>query len=87
MARVIALQVFLFALPFIGYGFYLYFSRMDPMKRESWERSPIYWLAIGGLCLTLAGFVLTATFSGSPPDATYTPAQVRDGKIVPSEIK
>ena len=87
MARVIALQLFLFALPFIGYGFYLYFSRMDPLRRQSWERSPIYWLAIGGLGLTLIGFFLTATFSGAPPDATYTPAQMRDGRVEPGELK
>jgi Family of unknown function (DUF6111) len=86
MARVIALELLLFALPFIGYAFYLYFSRLDPTKREAWENSPIYWLAIGGLLLMIAGFVVTATFSGAPPDATYTPAQMRDGKIEPGHL-
>ena len=87
MARVIALELFLFLLPFIGYGFYLYFSRLDPMQRESWERSPIYWLVIGGLLLMIVGFVLTATFSGAPTDATYTPAELRDGRIEPGHIE
>ena len=87
MARVIALQLFLFLLPFIGYAFYLYFSRIDPMQREAWEESPIYWLAIGGLVLTIGGFILTATFSGAPPDATYTPAQMRDGQIEPGNLE
>jgi O-antigen/teichoic acid export membrane protein len=86
MARVVALQLLLFLLPFIGYGFYLYFSRMDPMKRESWESSPIYWLSIAGLLLTITGFVLTATFSGAPPGSKYTPAQLRDGKIEPGHL-
>jgi Family of unknown function (DUF6111) len=86
MARVIALELLLFALPFIGYAFYLYFSRLDPTKREAWENSPIYWLAISGLLLMIAGFVVTATFSGAPPDATYTPAQMRDGKIEPGHL-
>ena len=56
MARVIALELLLFGLPFIGYAFYLYFSRLDPTKRASWENSPIYWLVIGGLLLMIAGF-------------------------------
>lgn len=86
MARVVALQLFLFLLPFIVYGFYLYFSNIDPMKRESWVNSPVYWLAITGLLLTIAGFILTATFSGAPPGATYTPAQLRDGKIEPGHL-
>jgi hypothetical protein len=86
MARIILLELVLFLLPFIGYAFYLYFSRIDPMKRQSWVDSPIYWMAIGGLLLMIAGFVLTATFSGAPTDASYKPAQLRDGKILPGHI-
>lgn len=87
MARVVALQLFLFLLPFIGYAFYLYFSRIDPLKREAWQNSPIYWLAIFGLVLTIGGFVLTATFTGAPPGASYTPAELQDGKIAPGHIE
>jgi len=86
MARIILLELVLFLLPFIGYAFYLYFSRIDPTKRQSWVDSPIYWMAIGGLLLMIAGFVLTATFSGAPTDASYKPAQLRDGEIVPGHI-
>ncbi|MCT8971924.1 DUF6111 family protein [Microbaculum marinisediminis] len=86
MFRVIALELLLLLLPFIGYAFYLYFSRIDPTKRESWINSPMYWLTIGGLLLMIAGFILTATFSGAPTDATYTPAQMRDGKIEPGHL-
>ncbi|MEJ8572253.1 DUF6111 family protein [Microbaculum marinum] len=87
MARVVALQLFLFLLPFAGYAMYLYFSRLDPMRRESWERSPIYWLVILGLVLTIIGFLLTATFTGAPPEATYKPAELRDGRIQPGNIE
>jgi hypothetical protein len=87
MARVIALELLLFLLPFVIYGFYLYFTRLDPLKRESWEHSPIYWLVIGGLLLTIAGFVLTATFTGAPPGATYKPAELQDGHIQPGNIE
>jgi len=86
MLRVIGLQLLLFLLPFIGYAFYLYFSRVDPRKRENWENSPIYWMSIGGLLLMIAGFILTATFSGAPPEATYTPAELQDGKIQPGHL-
>jgi Family of unknown function (DUF6111) len=86
MARVVALQLLLFLLPFIGYAFYLYFSSLDPLKREAWENSPVYWLAVIGLVLTIAGFVVTATFSGAPPGATYTPAQMHEGQIEPGHL-
>lgn len=87
MFRVVALQLLLFLLPFIGYAFYLYFSRLDPRQRESWENSPIYWLAIGGLMLMLTGFILTATFTGAPTDATYQPAELHDGRIEPGRLE
>lgn len=87
MFRVVGVQLAFFLLPFVLYGFYLYFTRVDPLDRASWERGPIYWLAIAGLLLVIGVFVATATFSGAPPGAEYTPAQLRDGRIEPGRLE
>lgn len=87
MFRVVGMQLALFLLPFVLYGFYLYFSKLDPLDRASWERGSVYWLAIVGLLIAIAAFVLTATFSGAPPGADYTPAQMRDGRIEPGRLE
>ncbi|TCT13601.1 hypothetical protein EDC22_101471 [Tepidamorphus gemmatus] len=87
MVRVLGMQLALFLLPFVVYGLYLYFSRVDPLDRASWKGGPVYWLAIAGLLIAIAAFVLTATYSGAPPGADYTPAQLRDGRIEPGRLE
>jgi Family of unknown function (DUF6111) len=60
MIRFFGLELILFLVPSLVYGFYLYFSGIDPMNRESWSRNAVYWLSIAGLLLMIAGFVLIA---------------------------
>lgn len=70
MIRVFGLQLLFFLLPFLVYGFYLYFSGRNPTSRDTWSKSAVYWLAIIGLVLTIVSFVLlavsarSATFAG-----------------------
>ena len=43
---------------------------------------------MGSLLLVIISFVLLAHFSGAPPDSTYVPAHIEDGKLVPgAEIR
>jgi len=60
MVRVVGFQLLVFLLPFLVYAFYLYFAGTDPMNRESWSRNAVYWLAVTGLVLTVAGLLLIA---------------------------
>lgn len=87
MLRVVGFHLFMFLLPFIVYGFYLYFTRIDPLKREGWEGSPVYWLAIGGLVLTIGSFFAIAMFTGAGPGGTYVPARFEDGQLVPGRFE
>lgn len=86
MIRIIALQLLFFLLPFIVYAFWLYFTRRLVNRVENW-RPHVFWLVIAGLALTIAAFVTMAAFSGAPPDGTYTPPQIKDGVVIPGEIK
>ncbi len=87
MLRVAAFHIFMFLLPFIVYGVYLYFQNLDPLKQKAWEGSPIYWLAVGGLVLTIGSFFAIAIFFGADPGGTYVPAHMEDGELVPGRFE
>ena len=39
-------------------------------------------LVLGSLLLVIISFVLLAQFSGAPPNSTYIPAHLENGKLV-----
>lgn len=86
MIRIIGFHVLIFALPFIAYGLYVAVMREVRSQEDLYQDAPVYWLAVTGLLLSIAAFLLTTTFTGSGPGGVYTPAQMRDGKLVPGHI-
>ena len=44
-------------------------------------------LVIGSLLLVIVSFVLLANFSGAPPNSTYVPAHIENGRLVPGVEK
>ena len=44
-------------------------------------------LALGSLLLVIVSFLFLAHFSGAPPDSTYVPAHIENGKLVPGTEK
>jgi hypothetical protein len=42
---------------------------------------------LGSLLLVIVSLVLLAHFSGAPPDSTYIPAHVENGKFIPGVEK
>ncbi|MHA1545466.1 MAG: DUF6111 family protein [Alphaproteobacteria bacterium] len=87
MIRIIGFHVLIFALPFIVYGLYATVFRKVRDGEELFEKTPVYHLAVVGLVLSIIGFFLTASFTGSSPGGVYTPAQMRDGQLVPGHIE
>lgn len=86
MIRLIAFHLLLFVFPFIAYGLYVSVVRKVETEEDLSQGAPVYWLVISGLVLSLLGFLLTTTFTGSEPGGVYTPAQLRDGKLIPGKI-
>ena len=39
-------------------------------------------LALGSLLLVVISFIVLAQFSGAPPDSTYVPAHLENGRLV-----
>lgn len=87
MARVLLINIFMFLLPFIVYGAYLYLSRKDDEDTNYWRDAPIGWLFGIGMVLVFAVIVSLIQFTGSGPEGQYVPPQFKDGKIVPGHVE
>jgi hypothetical protein len=52
------------------------------LTKSSWPAQLIAKLVLGSLLLVVVSFILLANFSGAPPNSTYVPAHVENGKFV-----
>ncbi|WP_029059122.1 DUF6111 family protein [Stappia stellulata] len=86
MLRVVLTQLFLFALPFIGYAVWLFVNK-KAQTSENWRQGPMVWLVMGGFGLAIAGMVWLATFEGLPEGKVYKPAELRDGVLIPGRYE
>jgi len=53
----------------------------------TWQKGPWFWLIMAGFALSAASFVSGALLSGHAPGSKYTPAEVKDGRVVPGQLK
>ena len=87
MIRQVLTEIGIFLIPFAAYAAFLVATRSGLLVQSSWPMHVIAKLAIGALLLVVVTFLLLAEFGGAPPDATYVPAHVKDGKLVPGVEK
>ncbi len=85
MARIAFLELLAFLLPFAAWiAWRLLVTRAGKLL----ESTPWFALTVAGLLLVCAGFVLLVTIEpGAPPDATYVPPHLEDGRLVPGEFR
>jgi Family of unknown function (DUF6111) len=57
------------------------------LASSSWPMHLVAKLVLGSLLLVIISFVLLAHFSGAPPDSTYVPAHIENGRLVPGAEK
>ncbi len=62
---------------------FLIATRSGLMVQSSWPAHIIIRLVVGSLLLVVVSFILLAHYSGAPPDSTYIPAHIENGKFVP----
>jgi hypothetical protein len=90
MARVILQQVLLFLLPIAVYLSYALWQRQRARRTGGevvgLERGPWFWLIVGGLALSIAGFVVLG-LDNHGRSTSYEPAHLENGRIVPGELK
>ncbi|HYW62477.1 MAG TPA: DUF6111 family protein [Bradyrhizobium sp.] len=87
MIRPVLTEVGIFLIPFAVYALFLVASRSGLLAQTSWPLHVIARLVLGSLLLVIASFILLAHFSGAPPNSTYVPAHIEDGKFVPGVEK
>ena len=87
MIRPALTEIGIFLIPFGVYALFLLATRRLVLAQSSWPIQTVAKLVIGALLLVIASLMLLAQFSGSPPNSTYVPAHVENGKLVPGVEK
>ena len=87
MIRPAFTEIGIFLIPFGVYALFLVATRSGLLVQSSWPINVIAKLLLGALLLVVASFILLARFSGAPPDSTYIPAHVENGRLVPGVEK
>jgi hypothetical protein len=87
MIRPALTEIGIFLLPFAVYALSLIASRSGVLAQTSWPLHLVAKLTLGAMVLVAISFVLLAQFSGAPPNSTYIPAHVENGKFIPGVEK
>ena len=90
MLRVVLQQLLLFLLPIAVYLAYALWQRRRARRAgvepAGLAEGPWFWLIIGGLALSIAGFV-TLGVSTDGRSLSYEPAHIENGRVVPGKIE
>ena len=87
MIRPVVTEIGIFLIPFAIYALFLITTRSGLLVQSSWPVQIVGKLALGSLLLVVVSFILLAHFSGAPPNSTYIPAHIENGKFVPGAEK
>lgn len=83
MIRPALTEIGIFLIPFAVYALFLVATRSGLFVQSSWPVYTVARLALLALVLVIASLVGLAHFSGAPPDSTYVPAHIENGRLVP----
>jgi hypothetical protein len=87
MIRQALTEVGIFLIPFVVYALFLIATRSGLLMRSSWPVVIVGRLLLGSLLLVVISLILLAQFSGAPPNSTYFPAHIENGKLIPGVEK
>ena len=87
MIRPVLTEIGIFLIPFAVYALFLIATRSGVFDQSSWPLPLVAKLVLGSLLLVIVSFIFLAEFSGAPPNSTYEPAHIEDGKLVPGQEK
>ncbi|HVD83969.1 MAG TPA: DUF6111 family protein [Bradyrhizobium sp.] len=82
MIRPVLTEIGIFLIPFAIYALFLITTRSGLLVQSSWPVQIVAKLVLGSLLLVIISFILLAHFSGAPPNSTYIPAHIENGKLV-----
>ena len=87
MIRPVLTEIGIFLIPFAVYALFLIATRAGVFAQSSWPAHLVAKLVLGSLLLVILSFIMLAHFTGAPPDSTYIPAHMENGKFVPGVEK
>jgi hypothetical protein len=87
MIRPVLTEILIFLIPFAAYALFLIATRSGLLVPSSWPLHILAKLVIGALLLVVVSFLFLAHFSGAPPNSTYIPAHIENGRLVPGVEK
>lgn len=87
MIRPALTEIGIFLIPFVVYALFLVASRSGLLTQSSWPIRTLGRLALVALLFVIASLIAFAHFTGAPPDSTYVPAHIVNGKLVPGVEK
>ncbi|WP_407184890.1 DUF6111 family protein [Bradyrhizobium centrosematis] len=87
MIRPVLTEIGIFLIPFAVYALFLAATRSGLFAHSSWPVKIVARLALAAIVLVIAGLIGLAHFSGAPPDSTYVPAHIENGRLVPGVEK
>jgi hypothetical protein len=87
MIRAVSTEFAVFLAPFVLYAAFLYGSSIGVFHPSAWTVHRVSALFITSLVLMIGSFIVLANFSGAPPNSTYVPAHIENGKFVPGTTK
>ena len=87
MIRSALTEIGIFLIPFAVYALFLVATRSGLLATSSWPVIVIGRLLVGSLLLVVLSLILLAQFSGAPPNSTYFPAHLENGRLVPGVEK
>jgi hypothetical protein len=82
MIRPILTEIGIFLIPFAVYALFLVATRSGVFVTSSWPTHLVAKLVLASLLLVIISLVMLAQFSGAPPNSTYIPAHLENGKLV-----
>ena len=82
MIRPVLTEIGIFLIPFAIYALFLIATRSGLLVQSSWPVQIVAKLVLGSLLMVVLSFILLAHFSGAPPNSTYIPAHIENGKLV-----
>jgi len=83
MIRPALTEIGIFLVPFAVYTLFLVATRSGLLVPSSWPVVVVGRLLLASLLLVVVSLVLLAQFSGAPPNSTYFPAHLENGRLVP----
>ncbi len=83
MIRTVLTEIGVFLIPFAVYAIFLIATRSGVTLPASWPLDTLAKLTLAALVLVIISFLLLAELTGAPPNSTYVPAHIENGRLVP----